>query len=249
MDKIKALIIDDEELARKIIREYLEIHPEVEVMAECRDAFQAIKAIEKFHPDLLFLDIQMPEVSGFELLEMLDEIPHVIFSTAYEQYALQAFEINAVDYLLKPYVQNRFDMAVERVKQNIRQERSESGKIQSLLNNLRSEKTYLDRILIKQSGKIIIIKVEEIVWIEAMEDYVNFHISKGSYLVKQSLSRLESRMNPEVFIRVHRSYTVNLEAVKEIEPWTNGRLRCLMKNGQEIVTSRSGAKKLKKLIL
>jgi two-component system LytT family response regulator len=249
MDKIKALIIDDEELARKMIREYLENHPEVEVMAECQDAFQALKAIEKYHPDLLFLDIQMPEVNGFELLEMLDEIPHVIFSTAYEQYALQAFEVNAVDYLLKPYVQSRFDMAVERVKQNIRQERSESGKIQSLLNNLHPEKTYLDRILVKQSGKIVIMNIEEIVWIEAMEDYVNFHTSKGSYLVKQSLSRLENRMNPDVFIRVHRSYTVNLEAVKEIEPWTNGRLRCLMKNGQEIVTSRSGAKRLKKFML
>lgn len=249
MNKIKALIIDDEELARKMIREYLEIHPEVEVMAECRDAFQALKAIEKFHPDLLFLDIQMPEVNGFELLEMLDETPHVIFSTAYDQYALQAFDVHAVDYLLKPYVQSRFDLAVARVTQNIRQERSESEKIENLLKNLQSEKTYLDRILVKQSGKIIILNIEEIVWIEAMEDYVNFHTSKGSYLVKQSLSRLENRMNPEVFIRVHRSYTVNLEAVNEIEPWTNGRLRCLMKNGQKIITSRSGAKNLKKFML
>jgi len=249
MEKIKALIVDDEELGRKIIREYLESHPEVDVMAECGDAFQALEAVERHKPDLLFLDIQMPEVNGFELLEMLDTVPRIVFSTAYDQYALQAFEINAVDYLLKPYVQSRFDLAVERAVEDIRQERFDNDKIEHLLRHLDSQKTCLDRILVKQSGKIVILHAEDIGWIESVEDYVNLHTSKGSFLVLQAIRRLETRLDPERFIRVHRSYMVNLEAVQELEPWTNGRLKCLMKDGKEVITSRAGAKRLKKLML
>lgn len=249
MDKIRALIIDDEELGRKIIREYLESHPEVEVMAECRDAHEALEAIEKYHPDLLFLDIQMPEINGFELLEMLEKIPHVIFSTAYDQYALQAFEVNAVDYLLKPYVQDRFDLALERVKTNIQHEQFDRDKIRNLLRHLQPEKKYPERMLVKQSGKIIILNTDEINWIEAVEDYVNLHTSKDSYLVLQSLSRMESKLNPDRFVRVHRSYIVNLEAVTELQPWSNGRLKCHMKDGRELILSRSGAKRLKKLMI
>lgn len=249
MNKIKTLIIDDEVLGRKIIREYLESHPDVEVMAECKDAHEALEAIEKYHPDLLFLDIHMPEMNGFELLEMLDEIPHVIFSTAYDQYALKAFEVNAVDYLLKPYVQDRFDLALERVIKDIRHDQFDSDKIQNLLHSLQPEKKYLDRILVKQSGKILILNVDEIHWIEALEDYVNLHTDKGSYLVLQSLSRMETKLDPHRFVRVHRSYIVNLESVEEMHPWPNGRLKCHMRDGHQIILSRAGAKRLKKLMI
>ena len=249
MKRIKALIIDDEELGRQIIRELLAFHPEVEIAAECQDAYEALEAIEQHHPDLLFLDIQMPEIDGFELLEMLEEIPHVIFSTAYDQYALKAFEVNAVDYLLKPIVPDRFDMALERVKRNAQQETAERENIQNLLRNLQSQKTYMDRILVKQSGKIVMLQTEEIFWIEAMEDYANLHTDKGSYLVLQSLSALERKLDPARFIRVHRSYIVNMEAVKEIVRWTNARLKLRTKDGHEIILSRSGAKRLKKFMI
>jgi len=180
---------------------------------------------------------------------MLDEIPHVIFSTAYDQYALKAFEVNAVDYLLKPYVQDRFDLAIERVKENIKHQKCETDKIERLLKSLQPEKKYMDRMLVKHSGKIVILSTEEINWIEAMEDYVNLHTDKESYLVLQSLSRLEMKLDPDRFIRVHRSYIVNLEAIREIHPWPNGRLKCQMRDGHEIVLSRSGARRLKKLMI
>ncbi|RKY80698.1 DNA-binding response regulator [candidate division KSB1 bacterium] len=249
MNKIKALIIDDEELGRKIIREYLESHPEVEVMTECRDAHQALEAIEKYHPDLLFLDVQMPEINGFELLEMLEEIPYVIFSTAYDQYALKAFEVNAVDYLLKPFDQERFDIALERVKKSIQHLQYEKEKIENLLKNLHPEKKYLDRMLVKQLGKIIILNTEEINWIEAMEDYVNLHTARGDYLVLQSLSNLETKLDPNRFIRVHRSYIVNIDAIREIEQWPNSRYKLHLQDGHQITLSRSGAKRLKKLTI
>ncbi|MFH1943071.1 MAG: LytTR family DNA-binding domain-containing protein [bacterium] len=249
MDKIKALIIDDEELGRKIIREYLESHPEVEVVAECQDAYQALDAVEKYHPDLLFLDIQMPEIDGFELLDMLDEIPHIIFSTAYDQYALKAFDVNAVDYLLKPYVQERFDVALERVKKSIRHESRERDKIENLLKNLRDEKKYLDRVLVKQSGKIIVLNVDDILWIEAVEDYANLHTAKDAYLILQSMSQLETKLDPRRFVRVHRSTIVHLGAIRELQSWSNGRLKCHLRDGCEIVLSRAGAKRLKKLMI
>ena len=249
MEKIKALIVDDEELGRKIIREYLEAHPDVEIQAECRDAHEALEAIDKYHPDLLFLDIQMPEIDGFELLDMLEDIPYVIFSTAYDQYALKAFDVNAVDYLLKPFDQERFDLALERVKKNIQHEKYEKDKIENLLKSLHDERRYLERMLVKQSGKIIILNTEEIQWIEAVEDYVNLHTQKDTYLVLQSLSHLETKLDPQRFVRAHRSYIVNLEAVQELQPWSSGRLKCRMIDGHEIILSRAGAKRLKALMI
>lgn len=249
MDKIKTIIVDDEPLARQIIREFLETHPDVQIMAECSDAHEALEAIEKYNPDLIFLDIQMPEINGFELLDMLEEIPSIIFSTAYDQYALKAFEVNAVDYLLKPYEQSRFDIALERVKKDILQDRTESEKIKHLLMNLHSEKKHLKRMLVKDAGKIFILNTAEIQWVEAVEDYVNLFTPNSSFLVLQSLTNLENKLDPAKFIRVHRSYIINLEAVKELEPWSNGRLKCYLKDGKEIILSRAGAKRLKKLML
>ena len=248
MEAIKTVIIDDEALGRKIIREYLEFHPDVQIVAECKDAHEALKAIDAHHPDLLFLDIQMPEVDGFELLSMLDEIPYVIFSTAYDEYALWAFEVNAVDYLLKPIVQDRFDGALDRVRRAIR--KSESlDRIEKLVHGMARTDAYPERFLVKETGKIIIVLVEEILWIEAMEDYVNLYTEKGVYTIHQTMASLEERLNPVSFIRVHRSRIVNLDGVKEIQSWTDGRMKCHMKDGQEIVTSRAGAKRVKKMMV
>lgn len=249
MDLIRALIVDDERLGRQIIREFLDKHPDVQILAECQDAHEALAATEKYAPDLLFLDIQMPEVNGFELLEMLDVCPTVIFCTAYDQYALRAFEVNAVDYLLKPIVQDRFDLALARAKQNIRQKKDDGEKIDRLLEYVRSEKSLLDRMLVKQSGKIVVIQANEIRWIEAVEDYVNLHTPKGSFLVLQSLSHLETRLDPGKFIRIHRSTIVNMDFVDELEPWPDGRLKCTLKDRAELITSRSGAKRLRKMML
>jgi len=251
MDPIKALIIDDEALGRKIILEFLFSHPEVKVLAECRDSWQALEAIEKYDPDLLFLDIQMPEIDGFELLDMLPKIPFVIFSTAYDRYALKAFDVNAVDYLLKPYDQERFDRALERVKAQILQKQSlseEAARVQKLLEHWRTERPYMRRILVRKAGKYVILKVDDILWVEAMGDYVNLRTAYDSFLILHSLNEIEERLDPGHFIRAHRASLIRLEAIQEVIPWTNGRLKVRLTGGQEILTSRSGAQRLKKLM-
>ena len=249
MNKIKALIIDDESLGREIIREYLRSHPDVEIVAECHDAHDAFEAVQQHQPDLLFLDIQMPEIDGFEFLSMLNEIPQVIFSTAYDQYAIKAFEVNAVDYLLKPFDQERFDAALERVKKNLQTRDRETEKIERLLASLHPTAPYLEKMLVKQGGRVVILYCDDLIFIEAMEDYANLHTMKDSYLVQQTLNYLESRLNPEKFIRAHRSYIVNIDAVREIQTWTNSRYKLVLKNCKEIILSRSGVKKLKKFFI
>ena len=249
METIKTIIVDDEKLARSIIKEFLVSHPEIEVLAECRDAHEALTAITKYHPDLIFLDIQMPEINGFELLEMLDQIPQIIFSTAYEQYAIKAFEVNAVDYLLKPYDAERFDLAVKRATQNIQSETDKNETITRLLQSVQQPEKYLNRLLIKQSGRIIIISTGEISLIKAMDDYAEIHTNNDSYLIQQSLNHLESRLDPDQFLRVHRSFIANIDAIKDIVSWSSGRYKLFLKNGKEIFLSRSGYQKLKRFIL
>jgi two-component system LytT family response regulator len=247
---IKTVIIDDEPLARQIIREFLNRHTDIKIVGDCQDAQEALACIERIRPELIFLDIQMPEINGFEMLEMAAEpIPHVIFSTAYDQYALKAFEVNAIDYLLKPYTQERFDTALERARCNILHQQSDNKKIVKLLQSLRPEKSHLERLLVKHAGKIIILNAGEIQWIEAMEDYINIHTEKETYLVLQSLNNMETRLDPDVFMRLHRSFIVNIQAVAVLVPWTNGRLKCRLKNGTELLISRPGARKLKGMIV
>ncbi len=246
---IKTIIVDDEFPARKIIREFLQGHPGIEIVADCRNAHEALQAIEKFQPDLMFLDIQMPEINGFELLEMLDERPQIIFCTAYDKYAIHAFEVNAVDYLLKPFDPDRFDMALEKVKQNLLRSNHNLDPTAQLLHHLNQQQTYQDRFLIKQSGRIVIINSHEIIYFEAMEDYVNIHTTKAAYLIQQSLTNLENRLNPQQFIRVHRSSIVNIDYIKEIDTAASGRYHLFLKNGEMLQVSRTGAKQLKRFII
>jgi len=249
MEKIKAIIVDDEELGRSIIREYLVQHPQIEVRTECRDAHEALQAIEKFHPDLVFLDIQMPEINGFELLEMLDEKPKVIFSTAYDQYAIRAFEVNAIDYLLKPYDYDRFRVAIERAVHSLQYEIKSNDNIKKLLQSIQTSQNYLDRLLIKQAGRIVIVSAREISLIQAMDDYAEVSTKNEAYLIQHSLNHLEERLNPDQFIRVHRSYIVNIDAIRDIVSWSSGRYKLFLKNGKELFLSRSGYQKLKRFTI
>jgi two-component system LytT family response regulator len=244
MKVVKAIIVDDEQLGRDIIKEFLGDHPQVEVVAECRDAHEAFEAIAKHHPDLLFLDIQMPEINGFELLEMLDEHPKIIFSTAYDQYAIKAFEVNAVDYLLKPYDEDRFNLALERAIHSLQSDQKQDDTIQKLLQTIQASTRYLERILIKQAGRIVIISCREINLIKALDDYAEISSSKESYLIQQSLNHLEERLNPDQFVRVHRSYIVNIDGIRDIVALSSGRYKLYLKDGKEIFVSRSGYKKL-----
>ncbi|MDW7680695.1 MAG: LytTR family transcriptional regulator DNA-binding domain-containing protein [bacterium] len=249
MQSIKAIIVDDEELGRSIIQEYLADHPQVEIVAQCRDAHEALDAINKHHPDLLFLDIQMPEISGFELLEMLDDPPKIIFSTAYDQYAIKAFEVNAIDYLLKPYDVERFSLALERAIRSIQSDQGQEATIKKLLQSIQPAAQHLERLLIKQAGRIVIISCKEIHLIKAMDDYAEIVTAKESYLIQQSLNHLEQRLNPDQFVRTHRSYIVNIDSIRDIVALSNSRYKLFLKDGKEINISRSGYKKLQRFTL
>ncbi|MDZ7335790.1 MAG: LytTR family DNA-binding domain-containing protein [candidate division KSB1 bacterium] len=249
MQTIKAIIIDDEKLGRDIIKEYLADHPRIQIVAECRDAHEALDAIDQHQPDLVFLDIQMPEINGFELLEMLEDPPRVIFSTAYDQYAIKAFEVNAIDYLLKPYDAERFQTAVDRAVQQIALSQQHNDSLQKLLQSLRGSQPYLERLLIKQAGKIVIIHCREISAIKAMDDYAEIRTHKESYLIQHSLNHLEQRLNPNQFVRVHRSYIVNIDAIRDIVPLSTSRYKLYLKDGKEIYVSRLGYKKLARFMI
>ena len=244
MQTIKAIIVDDEKLGRDIIKEYLDDHPQVEIVAECRDAHEALDAIDRYHPNLIFLDIQMPEINGFELLEMLEDPPKVIFSTAYDQYAIKAFEVNAVDYLLKPYDTERFNLALERAIHSINSDEGQDDTIKKLLKSNQPSAQYLERLLIKQAGRIVIISCKEISSIKALDDYAEIRTPKESYLIQQSLHHLEERLNPDQFVRVHRSFIVNIDAIRDIVALSSSRYKLFLKDGKEIFVSRSGYKKL-----
>ncbi len=246
---IRAIIVDDEPLARKIVREYLQYYSDVTVLAECANAREAFQAISSQHPDVVFLDIQMPEINGFELLDMLDEVPHIIFSTAYDQYAIRAFEINAIDYLLKPYEEVRFRKAVERVRSLIHAQSAPDPQIQNLLKGILQQESCLTRLLIKDTGQIVILPCHEICWIEALDDYVRIHTQDRTYLISQTLTYLETRLDPSRFIRVHRTYIVNLDAVNAIVPTSSRQHEVVLKDKTRLPVSRSGMARLKRFSL
>lgn len=247
--QMTCIIVDDEPLAQTVIAEYLQEFENITVVAQCGNAHEAFQAITDFQPDIMFLDIQMPEINGFELLEMLDEIPHIIFSTAYDQYAIRAFDVNAVDYLLKPYDQERFRQAIERVIEKIQLTIAPRQQIQELLADFQKPEQYQERILIKEAGQIIIISCREIRWIEAMDDYVRIHTGKSSHLLQQSMTFIESRLDPRQFLRAHRSYIVNIDAIQKISSPSNQRAKLILNDHTEIPLSRSGATKLNRFSL
>jgi two-component system, LytTR family, response regulator len=250
--KIRALVVDDEPLARRRIRRFLAGDPEVEVIGECGNGYEAINAITKHKPDLLFLDVQMPEVDGFAVLEGIDRraLPFVIFVTAYDRYALKAFEVSAVDYLLKPFDRKRFEKALQRAKTRLLTERGSelNQRTLALLEELKARSSHVDRLLIKSAGRAFFLKTEEIDWIEAEGKYVRLHVGRESYLLREGIGSLETRLDPRKLLRIHRSTIVSIDRVKEFQPWFNHEHRVVLLDGTELMLSRSCRKKLAELL-
>jgi two-component system LytT family response regulator len=252
MEKIRTLIVDDEPLAREGIRMLVERDAEIAVIGECANGQQAISAITEKMPDLLFLDIQMPEISGFEVLEAIgaQTLPCVIFVTAYDKYALRAFEVHALDYLLKPFTGERFQSALERAKAQIKSRGGEqlNQKLVRLLEDIRKDKTYLERLVVKSAGRIFFLNVEEIDWIEAAENYVRLHTGRESHLVHGTMNKLASRLDPAQFLRIHRSTIINVKKIKELQPMFHGEYVVTLRDGTQLNSGRSYRQKLQSLL-
>ncbi len=240
-----AVIVDDEELARRLLREMLAGHPDISVAAECANGFEAVKAVSEHKPDLLFLDVQMPKLDGFEVLELLDADPAVIFVTAYDAYAMRAFDAHAVDYLLKPFTAQRLETALERVRQRLGEKRVPAAELAAAV---RPPDQYLRRIALKDGTRVHVIPVEKLDYVEAQDDYVALHSEKKTYLKQQTIAALEAALDPARFVRVHRSYIVNLERVARIEPYTKDTRVAILADGTQLQVSRSGFARLKALV-
>ncbi|HEY9283835.1 MAG TPA: LytTR family DNA-binding domain-containing protein [Pyrinomonadaceae bacterium] len=249
---IRTLIVDDELLARERIRRMLEDESDVEILGECVGGRQAVSFIEEHAPDLVFLDIQMPEMSGFEVLETISpqRMPAIIFVTAYDRYALKAFEVHALDYLLKPVGGERLSSALRQAREQIKNARL--GRIDerviSLLNDLHSENRYLKRVILKSIGRLYFIKTEEIDWIEGAGNYVKLHVAGKAHMLRERMNTLETKLNPEVFVRVHRSTIINVERIEEMRPLFNGDYTVTLSGGVEVVLSRSRRDRLLRLL-
>jgi two-component system LytT family response regulator len=243
---IKAIIIDDEQPAREIIKHYLGAHKNITVIGEFSDGFAGIKGINELKPDLVFLDIQMPKLTGFEMLELLEATPYIIFTTAYDQYAIKAFEMNAVDYLLKPYSQERFDQAL--VKANERMAKAEKSTIKKLTEHLAENQETLDRVVVKTGNKIKVIPEETILYIESQDDYVMIYTSEGKYLKQQTMKYFEQHLDSRHFIRIHRSYIANIDTIKQLELYEKNSYLAVLSNGAKLKVSDSGYKLLKSMM-
>jgi two-component system, LytTR family, response regulator len=239
---IRALLVDDEPLARRAIRRFLGKQTGVEVIDECCDGESAVRAIRERNPDLVFLDIQMPEMDGFQVLSEVgaNEMPVTIFVTAYDRYALRAFDANAIDYLLKPIGKERFERALNRAKQRIAGElkHDEVHRIISSLERLATAQTYADRLAIPKNGRVVFVATKDIDWIEAEGNYVRLHVGNREHEFRETLAGLEEKLNPAEFLRIHRSTIVNIQRIKEIQSWFHGHHRVLLDNGTELRMSR-----------
>ncbi|GAB3006503.1 LytTR family DNA-binding domain-containing protein [Niabella terrae] len=240
----KVIIIDDEFLARSMVKEYLRKHPQLEVVAECNDGFEGLKAIQEFQPDLIFLDIQMPKISGFEMLELVEDPPSVIFATAFDEYAIKAFEAHAVDYLLKPFDQDRFDKAVAKF---VARNPETSSPTKELLNDTKLQGSN-NRIVVKNGSKIKIIPVQEVLYLEAADDFVKIFTKEGYFLKNKTMSFFESFLPADMFVRSHRSFIVNIQEITRIDPYEKDGHVAILKNGTKINVSRSGYGKLKEVL-
>ena len=244
-----AIIVDDEELARGLVREMLRKHPEIEVLAECANGFEAVKAVAERRPDLIFLDVQMPKLDGFEVLELIGTDAAVIFVTAYDMYAMKAFDVHAVDYLLKPFSQDRFEAALARARERVWKKVSGGAEAAvELAQAARPPAQFLERLVIKDGTKVHILPVAKLDYVEAQDDYVAAHSGGKSYLKQQTISSLESALDPARFVRIHRSYIVNLERVTKLEPYTKESRVVVLTDGTQLPVSRAGYARLAELL-
>jgi len=246
--KIRALIVDDEDLARLVLRELVKTHPEIEVAAECGNGFEAVKAVAEHKPDLIFLDVQMPKLSGFDVLELIGTETAVIFVTAYDQYAMRAFEVHAVDYLLKPIGRDRFEAALERAKSRIGDKLPAAPAAPDLAAAARAPKQFLERIVVRDGTKVTLIPAAKLDYAEAQDDYVALASEGKKHLKQQTIASLEACLDPDRFVRIHRSYLLNFERVVRIEPYGKDSRLAILADGTRLPVSKSGYARLKTLL-
>ncbi|MBE7501304.1 MAG: response regulator transcription factor [Verrucomicrobiales bacterium] len=249
---LRTLIVDDEALARERLRSFLAGESDIEIIGECGDGAEAIEVLEREQPDLLFLDVQMPELDGFGVLEAARPArpPVVIFTTAFSQHALKAFEVHALDYLLKPFDRDRLRLALDRARERHRQQQSGAlnEKLTALLAEMRPAPTIVDRLVVKTSGQVVLVKAADIDWIEAADNYVSLHVGNETHLLRETMNALESRLNPKLFLRISRSTIVNLERIKELQPMFHGDYTVILRNGTRLSLSRSHRDRLQHLL-
>ena len=251
---MKVIIIDDEPLARSIVKEYLQKHPELEIAEECNDGFEGLKAIQQHQPDLIFLDIQMPKINGFEMLELIDEPPAVIFTTAFDEYAIKAFEAHAIDYLLKPFSQERFDKAIQKclpaltLQAGKEQNGSSKKNREDLLESASQIPPQNQRIVVKNGSKIKIIPIQDVFYLEAADDYVKVHTHEGNFLKNKTMNHFEQTLDPQQFVRSHRSYMVNIQQITRIDPYEKDNHVAILRSGAKVPVSRNGYVKLRTVL-
>jgi two-component system LytT family response regulator len=242
-EKLRTVIVEDEELARKLMKSFLNDNEKVEVVAECENGFEGIKKINELKPDLVFLDIQMPKITGFEMLELLEHKPQIIFATAYDEYALKAFDFNAADYLLKPYSKERLFEAVDKVAAKIEKEGKASDVAERISDFPRAE--YLDRIVVKDRHKIHIIPVDQIRYIESMDDYVMIYTKTGRHMKQKTMKYFEASLNPKEFTRIHRSYIVKVDEINQLQQYEKESYVVILHDKSKLKVSKTGYKTLK----
>lgn len=250
--KIRTVIVDDEELGRDRIQSLLGLQPDVDIVAVCPDGASAVETIERAQPDLVFLDVQMPGMDGFEVIENLDpsRLPEVVFVTAHDGHAIRAFEIHALDFLLKPFDQTRFEKALERARAQIVAKKGPviDSRLTQLLEELREERKYPERLIVKSSGRVFFVRTEEIDWVEASGNYVKVHTKSEAHLLRESMKNMEAKLDPKIFVRIHRSAIVNIDRIKELEPWFHGEYIVIMRDGTRLTASRVFSDRLSALI-
>ena len=248
MKKIRTLVVDDEPLARERLTSLLAAEPDIEVLGQCRDGEEAVRGIMDHTPDLVFLDVQMPAMNGFEVIEAVgsERMPLVIFVTAYDQHALKAFQVRALDYVLKPFDRERFQEALQRARAQI--QRDETGdlgrRLLALVKDLRRDQPKTDRLVVKSGGRLFFLRTDEIDWIEAAGNYVRLHVGTTSHLLRETMNAIEGRLDAEKFFRIHRSRIVNMERIQEMQPWLNGEYAVLLSTGTRLTLSRGYREKL-----
>jgi two-component system LytT family response regulator len=245
MSKLRTIIVEDEKPARDLIKAFLKNHEDIEIITECADGFCGVKAINENKPDLVFLDIQMPKLNGFELIELLDEIPQIVFTTAYDQYAIKAFELSAVDYLMKPFSKQRFDEAIQKAYSRMAQKNETAESIQKLSKKVKEDSKDVERLFVKTGTKINVVPVLEITRIEALDDYVEIYTKAKKYVKKETMNFLENSLPEDVFVRVHRSSIVNVNHIEKMERYGKESYLLILDDGSKVNVSKSRIKSLK----
>jgi two-component system, LytTR family, response regulator len=250
--RIRVMVVDDEPLARGMVREMLEGDPEAEIVGECSNGRDAISEIKSLSPDLVFLDVQMPELGGFDVLEAFKDepLPRVVFVTAYDQYAVRAFEVHALDYLLKPFDRERFMTSWERAKIQIGKDQFDrrDQHIVALLEELKAGRRYIERLVVKTAGRVFFLDIKDIDCIEAEGNYVRVHNGPKSYLLRETIGGLETQLDPKEFLRIHRSAIVRIDKIKELQPWFHGEYHVVLEGGKQLTLSRNYRQNLQEAV-